>query len=238
MNSIINKNIKVIDLGLIPFKDAWDYQESLLKNTVSIKITNRNNGSDSAASTQNYLIFCQHPHVYTLGKSGKKSNLLIDEGQLIERSIEYFEINRGGDITYHGPGQLVCYPILDLENFFTDIHKYLRALEQAVIDTLSEFKINGERYEGLTGVWIKTHQKYLEKICAIGVKTSRWVTMHGLALNINTDLEYFENIIPCGIDDKAVTSMKKLLSSEFDFGMVQKKLLYHIADQFGMTIQK
>ncbi|MCB0478171.1 MAG: lipoyl(octanoyl) transferase LipB [Crocinitomicaceae bacterium] len=217
------------DLGLIDYKEAWDYQEKLFKATVDQKMANRN--ADNPIETENYLLFCEHPHVYTLGKSGKEENLLIQGKQLEEAHATFYKINRGGDITYHGPGQLVAYPIFDLDHFFSDIHKYLRFLEEAVIMTLKEYGINGTRVEGLTGVWIND-EKGPRKICAMGVKCARWVTMHGIGFNINSDLSYFNNIIPCGIDDKAVTSMQNELGRKIDMEEVKSILKINLSNIF------
>ncbi len=236
MNQTLNKNTKFIHLGLIDYQEAWDYQEKVFKETVDLKIANRKNEGKEEL-TPNYLIFCYHPHVYTLGKSGKEENLLLDEKGLKEKEATYYKINRGGDITYHGPGQIVGYPILDLDNFFTDIHKYLRLLEEAVILTLADYGIEAGRIDGLTGVWIDyKEQKDPRKICALGVKSSRWVTMHGFAFNVNTDLHYFNNIIPCGIDDKAVTSMEKELGTKQNLEDVESKLKNHIVSLFEMEM--
>lgn len=201
----MNKKVKCIDLGLMDYKQVWDYQQSLFDEIVDIKKENRK--SNSNVSTPNYLLFVEHPHVYTLGKSGDISNLLINENELIDKNATFYKINRGGDITYHGPGQVVCYPILDLENFFTDIHKYLRFLEEVIILSLKNYQIFGERNEGKTGVWLDTKTPFPRKICAMGVRASRWVTMHGFALNVNVDLNYFNNIIPCGLANNIVTSI-------------------------------
>ncbi len=237
MNSLINKQTQFFDLGLIDYQAAWDEQERLFADTVQLKIANRKRTEEDQLATPNYLLFCSHPHVYTLGKSGKPENLLLDEKGLVEKNAQYYKINRGGDITYHGPGQLVGYPILDLDNFFTDIHKYLRLLEEAMILTLAEYNISAGRIDGLTGVWLDhIAQKDPRKICALGVKSSRWVTMHGFAFNINTDLNYFNNIIPCGIDDKAVTSMQLELGHQLDEVEVSQKVKGHIATLFGMKI--
>ena len=239
MNIQINKAVEVINRGMDDYQSVWDYQESLFKTTVDRKIENRKlNQSDAELPTNNYLILCEHPHVYTLGKSGSIENLLLDEQGLKDHFAKFYRINRGGDITYHGPGQLVAYPIIDLENYFTDIHKYLRYLEEAVILTLREYGIKTGRINGLTGVWVDFNEGDLDprKICAMGVKTSRWVTMHGLALNVNTDLSYFGHIVPCGIDDKAVTSMNKELGHDVDMKDVQKKLVKHIASVFEMDL--
>lgn len=237
MNNILNKKTKFKHLGLIDYQKAWDYQEDIFKQSVDLKIQNRKNEGNEK-ETPNYLIFCYHPHVYTLGKSGKQENLLLNEDGLKQYEATYYKINRGGDITYHGPGQIVGYPILDLDNFFTDIHKYLRLLEEAVILTLKEYGIESGRIDGLTGVWIDhIEQKDPRKICALGVKSSRWVTMHGFAFNVNTDLSYFEHIIPCGIDDKAVTSLEKELGKKVDISEVELKLRKHIADLFEMEIE-
>ena len=228
-----NKTIISQNLGLIDYQTAWDYQEKLHAEIVAIKLENRNLLLDNQVDTPNYLLFCEHPHVYTLGKSGKPEHLLLDEKGLEKYDAKYYKINRGGDITYHGKGQLVGYPILDLENFFTDIHKYMRCLEEAVIRTCADFGIDAGRIEGLTGVWIDhiSLQKP-RKICAMGVKASRWVTMHGFALNVNTDLSYFNHIIPCGIDDKSVTSMEKELGQILDFQVVSDKMLGHLKNIF------
>lgn len=237
MNLIINKKVQFIDLGEIDYQQAWDYQTELFDKTVGIKISNRKEPGDKQQITPNYLIFCEHPHVYTLGKSGSETNLLIDSVGLGEKKATYYRINRGGDITYHGPGQIVGYPILDLDNFFTDIHKYLRLLEEAVILTLAEYGISAGRIEGLTGVWLD-HEKQVNprKICAMGVKSSRWVTMHGFAFNVNTNLDYFNYIVPCGIDDKAVTSLQKELGAEQDINKVRKILKEKIAQLFEMEL--
>ena len=219
------------DLGLIDYKEAWDFQEKLFAGTIEEKIRIRN-GEDTIV-TKNYLLFCEHPHVYTLGKSGSENHLLLNEEQLAENNANFYKINRGGDITYHGPGQLVGYPIFDLDHFFSDIHKYLRFLEEAVIETLAVYGVKGDRMDGLTGVWIDANTPKARKICAMGVKSSRWVTMHGIGFNINSDLSYFSNIIPCGIDDKAVTSLKQELGREIDMKEVAQVLKEKLALQFG-----
>jgi lipoyl(octanoyl) transferase len=221
------------DLGLIDYKEVWDYQETLFKQAIDLKIAKRNGETDEIP--ENHLLFCQHPHVFTLGKSGNPENLLLNEAELNEQEASYYKINRGGDITYHGPGQLVVYPIFDLEQFFTDIHKYMRFLEEAVILTLKDFAIESGRVDGLTGVWIEGETKNARKICAMGVKSSRWVTMHGIGFNINTDLNFFSHIIPCGIDDKAVTSMQRELGKEIEINEVSKVLLNHLAKLFDFT---
>ncbi len=228
-----NTSTKVISLGLIDYQEAWDFQEKLFAETVAKKISNRDLPAEQQQQTSNYLLFCSHPHVFTLGKSGKPENLLVDDEKLAEIGASYYKINRGGDITYHGPGQLVVYPILDLDNFFTDIHKYLRLLEEAVILTLAEYGVKAGRIQGLTGVWIDfEEQKNPRKICAMGVKSSRWVTMHGLAFNINTDLDYFNYIVPCGIDDKAVTSLQNELGQQQNLPEVERRLLQNIVRLF------
>lgn len=219
------------DLGLMDYKEAWEYQERLFKSTIDLKIQRRN--GVTSEETENYLLFCQHPHVYTLGKSGDKANLLLNSDELKQHQATYYEINRGGDITYHGPGQLVAYPIFDLDHFFSDIHKYLRFLEEAVIKTLAEYGIESGRVDGLTGVWVDGDKPSARKICAMGVKCSRWVTMHGIGFNINSDLSYFSHIVPCGIDDKAVTSMEQELGYPLDFQEVSQVLKRMLADQFG-----
>jgi lipoyl(octanoyl) transferase len=228
-----NKNISLQDLGLIDYKEAWDYQEKLHAEIVSIKLNNNKVSDNEIVATPNYLLFCEHPHVYTLGKSGKPENLLLDDKGLEQYHAQYYKINRGGDITYHGEGQLVGYPILDLDNFFTDIHKYMRFLEEIIIRTCADFGINAGRISGLTGVWLD-HEKLENprKICAMGVKASRWVTMHGFALNVNTDLSYFGHIIPCGIDDKAVTSMEKELGQAIDLQKVKDRVLVNLLEIF------
>ncbi|MBD8488388.1 lipoyl(octanoyl) transferase LipB [Echinicola sp. CAU 1574] len=235
MNQIINKKVKFIDLGKKDYKETWDYQESLFAETVAIKIENRKNGPEKQQITPNYLLFVEHPHVYTLGKSGELSHLLLNETELADKQATFYKINRGGDITYHGPGQLVGYPLLDLDNFFTDIHKYLRYLEEAIIRTLADYGIEAGRIEGLTGVWLDHIKKVNpRKICALGVKSSRWVTMHGFAFNVNADLSYFGNIVPCGIADKAVTSLHLELGRAIDEEEVKEKVKKHLADLFEM----
>lgn len=223
-----------IDWGLTDYQEAWNKQEDLLNKTVAIKTENRVNGTH--LPTPNYLIFNEHPHVYTLGKSGHQDNLLLDEQELKDKQATYYKINRGGDITYHGPGQIVGYPILDLDNFFTDIHLYLRTLEEAVILTLKDYGIESGRYPGYTGVWLDADNDNARKICAMGVRCSRWVTMHGFAFNVNVDLDYFKNIVPCGIDDKAVTSLEKELGYKPDIEEVKLKLKNHIATLFNMEL--
>jgi lipoyl(octanoyl) transferase len=237
MNHIQNKKIVFQNLGSIDYKTAWDYQEKLLADTLKIKITNRDLPPESQVVTPNYLIFCEHSHVYTLGKSGDEHNLLINQAQLDEKEATFYKINRGGDITYHGPGQLVGYPIFDLDNFFTDIHLYMRTLEEAIILTLAHYEIVAGRIEGLTGVWLDHERRIApRKICAMGVKASRWVTMHGFALNINTALDYFENIVPCGITDKAVTSMQAELNREVSMGEVSEILKNHLFRLFEAQV--
>ena len=219
-----NKNIIFTDLGTLDFKVCWNYQESLFNATIAQKMANRNLPEVQQIPTNNYLLFVEHPHVYTLGKSGDEKNLLLNQQQLLEKNSTYYKINRGGDITYHGPGQLVAYPILDLDNFFTDIHKYLRLLEETIIITLSEYGIQSSRSKGETGVWIDAGTRQARKICAMGVRCSRWVTMHGWGFNVNADLNYFNNIVPCGITDKAVTSLNKELCREIDMPEIKDKL--------------
>lgn len=237
MNENINKTVEFRDLGRMDYQEAWDYQEKIFADIVALKIQNRNLPPEQQALTPNYLLFVEHPHVYTLGKSGKPENLLLDEKGLEAHQASYYKINRGGDITYHGPGQLVGYPILDLDNFFTDIHKYLRFLEEAVIRTLAEYDIEAGRIDGLTGVWLDhLVQKNPRKICAMGVKSSRWVTMHGFAFNLNADLNYFGHIIPCGIDDKAVTSLHLELGKAVDENQVKAQMKKHLAELFEMNL--
>lgn len=220
-------------LGLIDYKQAWDYQENIFKEIVDLKIKNRNEATNILP--QNHLVFCEHPNVYTLGKSGKEDHLLLDKKGLLDNDVSFYKINRGGDITYHGPGQLVVYPIFDLEQFFTDIHKYMRLLEEAVIMTLQEYGIIAQRMEGQTGVWLGVGSIEARKICAMGVKSSRWVTMHGLGFNVNSDLRYFDHIIPCGISDKSVTSMANELGEEVDMKELSNKLLVNMANLFEFT---
>ncbi|WP_299187092.1 lipoyl(octanoyl) transferase LipB [uncultured Aquimarina sp.] len=227
----MNKKIELQELGLKGFKETWEYQEVLFKGILDTKIKNRR--EDANLDTNNYFLFVEHPHVYTLGKSGDISNLLLNEEQLQEKGATFYKINRGGDITYHGPGQIVGYPILDLDNFFTDIHKYLRFLEEMVILTLAEYGITGVRSDGETGVWLDVGTPFARKICALGVRASRWVTMHGFAFNVNADLGYFDNIIPCGINDKAVTSLNVELGIEkVNVEEVKEKLLKHFKELF------
>ena len=221
------------DLGMIDYKQAWDLQEKLFATAVQRKIDLRK--GIEVPATENHLLFCEHPHVYTLGKSGSLDHLLLNEAQLAEHAASFYKINRGGDITYHGPGQLVGYPIFDLDYFFTDIHKYMRFLEESVILTLAEYGIKGERFAGMTGVWIEPETDRARKICAMGVKCSRWVTMHGIGFNINSDLTYFNHIVPCGIDDKAVTSMQKELGFALNFQEVSSVLKEKMAHQFGFV---
>ena len=230
----MSKKVNFKDLGRIDYKKCWDLQEELFAEILEVKSSNRK--QNKTVETKNHLIFCEHPHVYTLGKSGNEKNLLVNEDYLKSRGATFHKINRGGDITYHGPGQLVGYPILDLDNFFTDIHKYLRFLEEAVILTLKEYGLESERSPGETGVWFDVGTPKARKICALGVKSSRWVTMHGFAFNINSDLSYFGNIIPCGIIDKSVTSLQKELGKEMDMREVKNKVKSHLIELFEMEI--
>jgi len=230
----MNKTVNIQDLGLKDYKETWEYQEALFKDTIDIKIKNRRESAN--LTTPNHLLFVSHPHVYTLGKSGDISNLLLSESQLKSKGATFYKINRGGDITYHGPGQVVGYPILDLENFFTDIHKFLRFLEDTIILTLEEYGLKAERSPGETGVWLDVGTPFARKICAMGVRASRWVTMHGFALNVNSDLGYFDNIIPCGIRGKAVTSLNvELGQTKIDENEVKAKLLKHFLKLFEAT---
>lgn len=221
----MNRNILLKELSLKDYKETWDYQTELLQEIVDTKIANRRNSESEI--TKNHFLFVEHPHVYTLGKSGDLSNLLLNKEQLKKKGATFYKINRGGDITYHGPGQIIGYPILDLENFFTDIHKYLRLLEETIILTIAEYGIKGTRSEGETGVWLDVGTPFARKICAMGIRSSRWVTMHGFALNANVDLGYFNNIIPCGIRGKAVTSMEAELNRKVDLDEVKQKILKH-----------
>ncbi len=229
----MNKKVQLKDLGTRDYKETWDFQESLFAEIVNQKMQKRANPE---VETSNYFLFVEHPHVYTLGKSGDISNLLLSEKQLEEKGATFYKINRGGDITYHGPGQIVGYPILDLENFFTDIHKYLRLLEEAIILTLSDYGLQSERSEGETGVWLGVGTPFARKICAMGVRASRWVTMHGFALNVNANLGYFDNIIPCGIKGKAVTSMHVELGRNVDEEEVNQKIVKHFSALFEAEI--
>ncbi len=224
------QHIQLQDIGLTNYKDAWDYQNIIFQKIIDLKLENRNN--NTAIPTPNYFIFTEHPHVYTLGKSGDVNNLLLSEVQLQEKGITFFKSNRGGDITYHGPGQIVGYPILDLDNFFTDIHKFMRNLEEVIILTLVEYNLKGERSEGETGVWLDVGTPFARKICALGVRTSRWVTMHGFALNVSTNLGYFDHIIPCGIRGKAVTSLEVELNKKVDIAEVKLKIKKHFSAVF------
>ncbi len=227
------QHVHLQDLGLKDYKATWTYQEELFDAIVQIKRRNRNDGL--SLPTKNHFLFVEHPHVYTLGKSGDFNNLLLTDEQLKAKGATFYKINRGGDITYHGPGQIVGYPILDLDNFFTDIHKYMRYLEECIIQTLSEYGIKATQSEGETGVWLDVGTPFARKICALGVRSSRWVTMHGFALNVNTDLGYFDNIIPCGIRGKAVTSMQAELGKPIDLKEVKKTILKHFAELFKVV---
>jgi len=228
------QKIKLIELGLKPYKEAWDYQNKLFQQIIDLKLANRNN--ETKNPTPNYFIFTEHPHVYTLGKSGDLNNLLLNEKQLEEKGITFFKSNRGGDITYHGPGQIVGYPILDLDNFETDIHKFMRNLEEVIILTIAEYGLKGERSEGETGVWLDVGTPFARKICALGVRTSRWITMHGFALNISTNLGYFDHIIPCGIRGKAVTSLEVELNKKVKISEVKNKIKTHFTSVFDALI--
>lgn len=233
----MGRHLKIEDLGIKDYKETWDYQEILFQSIVQIKSQNRN--EKLTQETPNYLLFVEHPHVYTLGKSGHIENLLISDEKLKSINAKFYKINRGGDITYHGPGQIVGYPILDLENFFTDIHKYMRFLEEMIILTLAEYNIKAERSKGETGVWLDVGTPFARKICAMGVRASRWVTMHGFALNVNTNLGYFDNMIPCGIKGKAVTAMNvELGKAEISLEEVKEKLLKHFLALFEAEIKE
>jgi lipoyl(octanoyl) transferase len=237
VNFHINKKTTVIDLGLIDYKKAWDYQASLFEKILAVKALNRSLPEEEQQATENFLLFCQHPHVYTLGKSGKENNFLLNQEDLTALDATYYHINRGGDITYHGPGQIVGYPVIDLENFFTDIHQYMRFLEEAVIVTLKHYGVDAGRIKGLTGVWVDFEKgNQARKICALGVKMSRWVAMHGFALNVSPDLSYFSHIIPCGITDKAVTSLQQELGRSVDVLEVQQRLQASLAQLFEMDM--
>lgn len=237
MNRKPNKSIKYIDLGLVDYKQAWDYQTSLFEKNIAIKTGNRSLPDEEQIPTENFLLFCEHPHVYTLGKSGKPEHLLVNDEELAALNASYYHINRGGDITYHGPGQIVVYPVIDLENFFTDIHRYMRFLEESVIRTCEVYGVSAGRVPGLTGVWVDYNDAdRTRKICAMGVKTSRWVTMHGLAFNVNTNLDYFRHIVPCGIQDKAVTSLALETGSTPDIKAVADVLRKNLVEVFEMEV--
>ncbi|HBR12686.1 MAG TPA: lipoyl(octanoyl) transferase [Chryseobacterium sp.] len=235
MNTLINRKVAFQDLGTQDYQPTWDYQEELLKKNLETKISNREH-PENQKMTDNHLLFVEHPHVYTLGKSGHEENLLANQDKLKEINATYVKVNRGGDITYHGYGQIVGYPILDLENFYTDIHRYMRDLEEVIIRTIAEYGLKGERSQGETGVWLDVGKPYARKICAMGVKASRWVTIHGFALNVNTDMKYFEYIIPCGITDKQVTSLKRELEKDVDIEEVKSKIKKHFTDVFGCEL--
>ena len=223
------------DIGLIEYKEAWLFQEKFFNEILEIKSKNRNEGTE--ITTKNHLIFCEHPHVYTLGNSGNKENLLVNEEYLKSRGASFYKTNRGGDITYHGPGQIVGYPVFDLDNFFNDIGKYLRFLEEVIILTLKDYGLSGERSKGETGVWLDVGKPTARKICAMGVKTSRWVSMHGFAFNLNTDLSYFENIIPCGINDKKVTSLEKEIGHKIDIDHAKSLLKSNLERVFDLKLK-
>lgn len=224
------QNIALKDLGLKDYKEVWEYQNKLFQKVIDIKLANRER--EKQEPTPNYFLFTEHPHVYTLGKSGNMNNLLLSEDQLKEKGITFFKSNRGGDITYHGPGQIIGYPIIDLDNFFPDIHLYMRKLEEVIILTIADYGLKGERSKGETGVWLDVGTPFARKICALGVRTSRWVTMHGFALNITTNLGYFDHIIPCGIKGKAVTSMKAELGKTISQKEIKLKILHHFSKVF------
>ncbi|MEN8124413.1 MAG: lipoyl(octanoyl) transferase LipB [Bacteroidota bacterium] len=224
------QRIHLQDIGLKDYQEAWDYQNKLFREIINIKLENRKNNTDD--QTPNYFLFTEHPHVYTLGKSGDINNLLLNETQLKEKGITFFKSNRGGDITYHGPGQIVGYPIINLDDFFPDIHLYMRNLEEVIIHTIAEYGLKGERSEGETGVWLDVGTPFARKICAMGVRTSRWVTMHGFALNVSTNLGYFDHIIPCGIKGKSITSLEAELGKKLQHEEVKNKILQHFSKIF------
>lgn len=232
------KKVNFRDLGQMDYKACWDFQEEIFKSIIQQKMANRDAEEADVIVPESHLFFVEHPHVYTLGKSGDRENLLVDEAALNSLDATYYEINRGGDITYHGPGQIVGYPIFDLDQFFTDIHLYLRMLEESIILTLAEYGIVATRFDGLTGVWLDPDTPNARKIAAMGVKCSRWVTMHGFAFNVNCDVAYFDKIIPCGIDDKKVTSMKLELGHEVDLEEVKSRLLINLANLFDFDLEK
>ncbi len=236
------EEVRLQDLGSIDYQEAWDYQQGLLNELVAAKRLNLSNIKEGGQAKQqeHSFLFCEHKPVFTLGKSGSIDHLLLDENQLKEKEISFYKINRGGDITFHGPGQIVGYPIFDLDCFFTDVHKYVRFIEEAIIRTLADFGLKAGREEGFTGVWLpETQVLPKRKICAIGVHLSRWVTMHGFALNVNTDLAYFGHIVPCGIsdDNKAVTTMAIELGKAVDQQAVKDTIIKHFAELFEFKIK-
>ena len=220
------------------YQEAWDLQESLLKENVDLKFIARRSKPSYIPDTKHYLLFCEHPHVYTLGKSGKEENLLIYEQERKKAQVQFYRINRGGDITYHGPGQITGYPIFDLEKMKPDLGWYLRNMEEVMIRTIGDYGLSGGRIPGATGVWLDIDSEWPKKICAFGVRCSGWITMHGFALNVNTNLTYFDHIVPCGINDKGVTSLKKELGREVNMDEVRQKLRYYFAEVFNISIQK
>mgnify|MGYP000382501612 FL=1 len=229
-----SKKVIVRNLGSVDFEESFKIQKQIQNEIIDIKLNNRKNNLN--LSTPNYLLFMEHNHVYTLGNSGDDKNLLFNEKELDKKGIKFIKTNRGGDITYHGPGQLVCYPIFDLENFYTDIHRYLRDLEEIIVGTLDHFGIVAFGNPNETGVWLEIGSKNERKICAMGIKVSRWVTMHGLALNVNTDLSYFEGIIPCGINNKGVTSINNELSQKVDLKKVREIMIKNFEKKFNVII--
>ena len=229
------KEVQFQDIGTVDYGAAWDFQTELFTATVDQKLVNRKT-PEHAQTTEDHLIFVEHPPVFTLGKSGKEDHLLVDQAKLAAEGISYYPVNRGGDITYHGPGQIVGYPILDLDHYFTDIHKYLRYLEEVVIATLAHYGLEAGRSEGETGVWLDAGTPFARKICAMGVKASRWTTMHGFAFNVNTDLKHFNLIVPCGISDKAVTSLHLELGRTLDLSEVKEVLKANFEKQFDCTL--
>lgn len=233
----MNKKVNFKDLGVIDYQSAWDYQEKLMKNIIDIKMKNRDLSPELKEETPNHFLFVEHPHIYTLGKSGKENHLLIHSEKLKEINAEFVKTNRGGDITYHGFGQIVGYPILDLENFFTDIHLYMRNLEEIIILTMADYGLKGERSQGETGVWLDVGKPYARKICAMGVKASRWVTIHGFAFNVNTDMRYFDYIVPCGIRDKQVASLQQELGQEILLAEVKEKIKRYFEEVFQCQLQ-
>ena len=234
-----NRTLHFQELGLMDYEPAFEFQEKLMKEIIDLKLENRTRTDDDQKQTPNYLLFVEHPHVYTIGKSGDEHNMLANAKKLEEINATFVKTNRGGDITYHGFGQIVGYPILDLDNYKSDIFLYMRNLEEVIIRTIAEYGLKGERSEGETGVWLDVGKPYARKICALGVKTSKWVTMHGFGLNVNTDLRYFDYIIACGIKDKGVTSLKRELEREFspsEMAEVKEKIQKHFCDVLEASI--
>lgn len=231
----MNKDIILVDLGINDYNDTWFFQESIFNEILKIKLENKNSTKEKYSNTENYFLFVEHPHVYTLGKTGDMKNLLLTQKELEDKGVTFYKVNRGGDITYHGPGQVVGYPIFDLDNFFNDMHKYLRLLEEVIISTIGDYGLKGERSSGETGVWLDVNTPFARKICAIGIRVSQWITMHGFALNVNTNLNYFNYIVPCGINNKGVTSLQQELGKNIQVEEVKLKIMKYFMKKFEIT---